>query len=321
MMPRCASFRRMVYNGKTPEVLQDPGVSNQHRKDLDMTAASIPQDFYVYTHHRATTGEIFYVGKGSGARAFDFKRRNVVWKRISSRCGVVVKIHTAGLQEWAAFELEQDLIALHGIHNDGDGPLCNMTYGGEGTVGYKFNDEQLEAHRTRAQTPEWREKMRTVATIREASDWRRKQKEGVRAATQKAVVCVSLKCAFDGATQAAEWLQQQGITNATNSNISAMLRGKTSTAYGLVWAYKDDYTGVLIPLDHVNTGAMKSHKRKRFTKPVKCVETGLVFPSYVAAAAHMSNVLGRKAIPGVIRHATLSPTRSSYGYKFVNVEQ
>jgi hypothetical protein len=94
-----------------------------------------PKDFYVYVHRKVTTGQPFYVGKGSNDRAWFVANRSAWWKRVVARHGVLVEIHTDGLQEWAAFELERDLITLHGRIQDNTGPLINGTDGGEGFSG------------------------------------------------------------------------------------------------------------------------------------------------------------------------------------------
>jgi hypothetical protein len=96
-----------------------------------MTAYIVPQDFYVYVHRKATTGEIFYVGKGYGDRAWH-ANRNSFWKKVDAKHGHTVEIVLDGLQEWAALELEQGLIALHGRRDLGLGPLTNLSDGGEG---------------------------------------------------------------------------------------------------------------------------------------------------------------------------------------------
>ena len=62
--------------------------------------------------------------------------RSPWWHRIVAKHGLVVKIVQDGLQEWAAFELECDLIALYGRRDVGYGPLVNLSDGGEGATGY-----------------------------------------------------------------------------------------------------------------------------------------------------------------------------------------
>ncbi len=98
-------------------------------------------DFYVYAHRRATTGEIFYIGKGQGRRAFDSTGRNRHWHFVVKKHGFTVEIVQDGLQEFAAFELECDLIALYGRKDCGLGELVNYTDGGEGSAGTIQSEE------------------------------------------------------------------------------------------------------------------------------------------------------------------------------------
>jgi hypothetical protein len=99
-----------------------------------------PKDFYVYTHHKLNTGEIFYVGKGLGDR-YKWKHRSKWWKNIATKHGVLIKIHNDCLQEWAAFELEKELIALYGRKDNFLGPLVNLTDGGDGVGGHVHDTE------------------------------------------------------------------------------------------------------------------------------------------------------------------------------------
>jgi hypothetical protein len=99
------------------------------------------QDFYVYIHRKATTGEVFYVGKGQGDRAYSYRNRNDWWLNIAMKHGVHVDVVLDGLQEWYALELEKDLICLHGRCDIGTGTLVNMTDGGEGISGLIHSEE------------------------------------------------------------------------------------------------------------------------------------------------------------------------------------
>lgn len=107
-----------------------------------------PADFYVYVHCRATDGRVFYVGKGTKQRAWSSDRRNAHWNNIVKKHGYCVEIVQDGMQEWWAFELEREFIALHGRGNQF---LCNATDGGEGAAGAKRSLETRkklsEAHK------------------------------------------------------------------------------------------------------------------------------------------------------------------------------
>ena len=63
-------------------------------------------DFYVYVHKKKTNGEVFYVGKGSGKRAWSAFGRNSMWKRTADKYGWLVEIVQDKLQDWYAFECQ-----------------------------------------------------------------------------------------------------------------------------------------------------------------------------------------------------------------------
>lgn len=92
-------------------------------------------DFYVYAHKKKTTGVIFYIGKGSADRAWSKSGRSKIWHNTVNKHGLIVEILECNLQEWWAFELEKNLIALYGRLTDKAGPLVNLTDGGEGMSG------------------------------------------------------------------------------------------------------------------------------------------------------------------------------------------
>ena len=99
-------------------------------------------DFYVYVHKKKTNGEVFYVGKGSGKRAWSAFGRNSLWKRTADKYGWLVEIVQDNLQDWYAFELERDLISYYGRRDLGHGNLTNMSDGGDGPS--KMNPEAVK---------------------------------------------------------------------------------------------------------------------------------------------------------------------------------
>lgn len=96
--------------------------------------------FYVYIHTRNDTGEVFYVGKGKGNRAYELGRSKH-WHNIANKHGVRVELVESGLQEWYAFELEVALIAYYGRKDLNLGQLVNLTDGGEGPSGFLVSEE------------------------------------------------------------------------------------------------------------------------------------------------------------------------------------
>jgi len=92
------------------------------------------EKFYVYIHNRLTTGEPFYVGKGSGSRSHSHSRRNNYWKRIVAKDGGRdVSIIAKNMDEELSFLVEMELIDI--LRKRGH-ILSNLTDGGEGSSGY-----------------------------------------------------------------------------------------------------------------------------------------------------------------------------------------
>ncbi len=88
--------------------------------------------FYVYVHRRADTGEVFYIGKGSGRRAWATQYRTDYWRRVRDKYGIVIEILEWFDKEEDAFRNEKVLIAHHRAMG---ARICNITDGGEGATG------------------------------------------------------------------------------------------------------------------------------------------------------------------------------------------
>lgn len=118
--------------------------------------------FYVYVHRRITDNKPFYVGKGSGGRAWDTSSRNPHWENVSKKHGFVIDIVFDNLNEDTAFQCEVDTILEYEYMGY---PLVNMTKGGEGVSGLSQTDEHkrkiletrktskawIEGHKSRAE--------------------------------------------------------------------------------------------------------------------------------------------------------------------------
>lgn len=123
-------------------IIAGRGIRQTATEVLGHPPRPLPSDFYVYLHRRATTGEVFYVGKGYGSRAWQIQGRSERWMATALKRGCIIEIVQSGMQEWWAFELERDLVALY------RGPrICNVSDGGDGASGYKHRPESLEKMR------------------------------------------------------------------------------------------------------------------------------------------------------------------------------
>ena len=104
-------------------------------------------NFYVYTHHKATDGEVFYVGMGQKNRAYVKQHRSNWWRGVVNKYGYFVRIHTKGLTQEEAEALEVELITRFGRKDRGEGPLVNLCDGGRGSTNppHKITLEQAAA--------------------------------------------------------------------------------------------------------------------------------------------------------------------------------
>lgn len=100
--------------------------------------------FYTYSHV-TPQGQLFYIGKGQGKRAYQIKYRNDKWKKIVAKYGQpIVQILANWKTEAEALTHEMLLISCF---KDMGYSLANLTAGGEGTSGYKHTPEQVEKNR------------------------------------------------------------------------------------------------------------------------------------------------------------------------------
>lgn len=124
--------------------------------------------YYVYLHRRETDMSPFYVGKGSGKRAWNFSSRNNFWKNVKNKHGVVVEIAFENLSEEEALQLEKDTILELEYFGY---KLTNLTSGGESP---KLNDESRrkmsEARMGRKISPESIAKTAAFHTGRKRSE-------------------------------------------------------------------------------------------------------------------------------------------------------
>ena len=97
-------------------------------------AINTERPYYVYAHYKADTGEVFYIGKGKGDRAWS-NGRPEQWHRVVNKHGLLVKIISVFFSDLDACSFERQLISLIGREDKDMGPLINHTNGGEGTAG------------------------------------------------------------------------------------------------------------------------------------------------------------------------------------------
>lgn len=205
---------------------------------------STPKQFYVYVHRRASDGRVFYVGKGTGRRAWALNGRNKHWHNIVAKHGCSVEIAQYGMQEWWAFELERDLISSYGRES-----LCNLTDGGDGASGAKrsievrkrmsdFNPMKNPIHRAAVSAAKKGKKRPDLSINPVMSRPGVKEKvSGENSGVARPVVCIETGERFVTVAAASMWLSSIGFAKASSGDISKCCKGKAKKSHGFRWAY------------------------------------------------------------------------------------
>lgn len=195
------------------------------------------QGFYVYLHKKKTTGEVFYVGKGSGRRANVSSHRSSFWRSVVAKHGRDVVFVITDAPEELTFEIEKALIQYYGRRDCGTGQLVNQTDGGESPAGFRHTDAAKESIRQsrlgKKLSDESRKRLSASTKGRKFSE---KAKAAKAAATIRPVVR-SDGIQYESIAAAVKALENQLAKPIKYSNLSSVLRGKSKTAYGYGWKY------------------------------------------------------------------------------------
>ncbi len=102
-------------------------------------------NWVVYRHIRLDKNMPFYIGITSDSKRPNNKKdRSSFWKSIVNKTEYIVEIIFENLTKEQAIEKEVEFIKLYGRVDLGNGVLCNMTCGGEGTgkLNYSLEEER-----------------------------------------------------------------------------------------------------------------------------------------------------------------------------------
>ena len=106
----------------------------------------MPVGFYVYAYIRernsriSTAGTPYYIGKGTGSRAWNHSKNDVTQPPKNKKYIVILE---ANLTELGAFALERRMINWYGRIDNNTGILRNMSDGGQGPSGAKQSFELI----------------------------------------------------------------------------------------------------------------------------------------------------------------------------------
>ena len=124
----------------------EKGLEERELKELELMNENENREFYVYVHIRLDNNTVFYVGKGTGNRAYKMSRgEGTHHDNICKACDCKVVIIKNNLTENQAFKLENKMIEYY-VHTLGYGidiegyrdydhklpHLTNMDWGGRG---------------------------------------------------------------------------------------------------------------------------------------------------------------------------------------------
>jgi hypothetical protein len=262
--------------------------------------------FYTYAHYRAdsATAMPFYIGKGSGKRAF-VKRRSAYWKNVASKHGVRVELLSEWGTEQDAFEHEKLLIS---IFKDMGGCECNLTAGGEGPTGLvhsaKTRDQMRLSHQGKSASSEHRA---AVAAIWDRQDVRQRH---------QSAILESWKCP-------ARKEKQSIVQKALKSSPDAKLKMKNQSM--AIWKNPELRARIIEKTKAALSGKKKTEAhvlalQAAIGRPVVCIDTGEVFKTVTEARNKIRNT-NPKAAVSAISGCCNGKYKRAYGFSWKYIDK
>lgn len=218
--------------------------------------------FYVYLHRKVSNNDIFYVGKGSGERAWSRGGRSTYWNRVCLKYGFNVEIVQCFSSQNDAFLLEMWLIAK--LKHQGM-RLVNIAEGGQGANGQvmklssrnmirdakggglvycsngKIYNSVREAGRDmNGSSGAISACCRGKKTSAYGHAWSREgfpEKPEYVSGNGHRRVKTDCGMTFNSMSEAARWVADNGYPLARQSTIASAMSRRNGRVYGMVWSY------------------------------------------------------------------------------------
>lgn len=258
-----------------------------------------PNVHYTYIHRRVSDGAPFYVGKGSGRRAWGSGNRSRAWHEFVADGDFVVEIVSTFQTAAEAFECERLVIAR--LRSEGYA-LTNATDGGSGSGGRdrgrplseRTKKKLRQAHLGKKQSAE------TVAKrVEKVRGMRRtpEQRAAMKAAAEKRALDPEYRKKISMA------LTGRTLSPETRAKMSASLKGKNSGPRS------DEFKKAC------------SEAQALRAKPVICVENGMVFATQRQAVEWLVSSGKANAVQSNISSACRGRVKTAYGFQWSFADQ
>ena len=224
--------------------------------------------YYIYEHIRKDNNTCFYVGKGTGGRAYNLDRGNF-HNGVCKEYGCRVKIIKDGLTEEEAFKLERERIEdyvitfgygapIEGYRDFSNNYLTNFTWGGEGVSGYKHSKESKQ---------KMSEKKKGK---KQSEETKRKRSESMK----------GKKHSEEHNKKISESKKGIKFSEEHKKNLSESHKGKTAGEKNGMWGKPSPNRGKKGLYHH------SEEAKQKLSKKIICITTGEIFNSIKEASDH-----------------------------------